>query len=124
MPCCKGADGKPGDCKGGSCPVSHFGKAEPKPEPAHSDHSHHAGVESTPHDAAADAHHAESSRHTSHGQEADTVEHSASGDVSTRDTPAGHALTGAALSKPCPPDCGAVLNATTQLRRARDVAAL
>jgi hypothetical protein len=31
MPCCKGADGLPGDCKGGSCPISHLGKTKARP---------------------------------------------------------------------------------------------
>jgi len=125
MPCCKGPDGQAGDCKGGSCPISHFGKAKAKPpQPAHSDHSSHAGVEATPHDDTAVMHHAEPAHHSSHGEDADTVEHAAHGDVSTRDIPAGLAVAAASVSKPCPPDCGGIPNASTQLRRARDVAAL
>ena len=123
MPCCKSADGTPGDCEGGSCPVTHLGKAKPKQvELLHPDSSHHAGEESVPHGGAADSHHAE--HHSSHGQDADRIEHSAHRHVSPRDTSTEPAVTSSALSNPCPPDCGGVLNAPTQLRRSRDEAAL
>ncbi len=125
MPCCKDADGMPGDCKGGSCPISHFGKAKAKPtKPAQHDHSSHAGGELPSHDGAADAHHSNSEHASSHERDDDGVERSAHRHVSPRDTSGELAVTSVALAKPCPPDCGGILNASTQLRRSRDEAAL
>ena len=126
MPCCKGADVLPGDCKGGSCPISHLGKAKARPsKPAGTAPSCHAGGGAPPsHEGASTEHHAEPNHDPSHEQAADRIRHSPHGDVSTRDTPNGPASVSAALSKPCPPDCGGIPNASTQLRRGRDVAAV
>lgn len=127
MPCCKGADGMPGDCTGGSCPISHLGKAEAKAkplEPAPADPSCHTGVESTPHDGAAGMHHSMPGHASSHEQDNDRIEHSSHRHVSPRDTSTETAFSSAALSKPCPPGCGGLLNASTQLRRSRDEAEL
>ena len=126
MPCCKGAHGLPGDCKGGSCPISHLGKAKAKPvkpaPPAPSCHS--GGGAPASHEGASAPHHAEPAHEPSHEQDADRIRHSHHGDVSPRDTSNKSASVSAALSKPCPPDCGGIPNASTQLRRGRDVAAV
>jgi hypothetical protein len=145
MPCCKRADGTPGDCEGGSCPVSHFGAAEAAPsKSADADHSQHTGGEASTHDGAHGAHHAEpvhktshahSPSHTQHAEHAedadgvepssqDAVEHSHHVGVSARDTSTSTPVVSAALSKPCPPDCGGLPTSSTQLRRGRDEAAL
>lgn len=125
MPCCQSADGSPSDCKGGSCPVSHFGteKAEP-PESSHADPPHHAGGHDSSHDDAAGAHHAEPEPDPSHAQDAAGIEHSSHEDVSPRNTSTAAPRASAALSKPCPPDCGGLPTSSTQLRRGRDEAAL
>ena len=126
MPCCKGAHGLPGDCQGGSCPISHSGKVKAKPsKSASTAPSCHAGggVPSSPERASAE-HQAEPNHDSTHEQAADRIRHSPHGDVSPRDTSNGWASGSAALSKPCPPDCGGIPNASTQLRRGRDVAAV
>ncbi len=130
MPCCKDANGQPGECEGGSCPVSHFGGAKAEPtQPPEADHSHHAGVEAPSHDGAEEgAHHAgpgHASPHASpHAHDAAGIEHSSHEDVPPRDTSNASPGASAALSKPCPPDCGGLPTSSTQLRRGRDEAAL
>lgn len=127
MPCCKGADGMPGDCKGGSCPISHSGKAKTKTKPAkpaHSDPSCHAGDITQSHDGATGMHHSMPEHASSHEQDSDGVEHSSHQHVSPQNTSTELALTSTALAKPCPSDCGGILNASTQLRRSREEAAL
>lgn len=126
MPCCRGVDGKPGDCEGGSCPISHFGKAKAKlPKPAPAKPSCHIGGGAPPsHEGTPGAHHAEPAHDPSHEQDVDKIGHSPHGDVSLRDTSTKAAIASASLSKPCPPDCGGILNASTQLRRGGDGAAL
>ncbi|MET0646524.1 MAG: hypothetical protein ABW208_07865 [Pyrinomonadaceae bacterium] len=126
MPCCKGADGLPGDCKGGSCPISHLGKAKAKPpKPAGTAPSCHTGGGApASHEDASAEHHAEPTHDSSHEQDADRIRHTPHGDVSPRDTSTESASVSATLSKPCPPDCGGIPNASTQLRRGRDEAAV
>lgn len=125
MPCCKGADGMPGDCTGGSCPVSHLGKAKAKPvKPAPAEPSCHTGGESASHTSAAGMHHSTPEHASPHEPDKDKVEHSSPQHVSTRDTATEPAFSPAAFSKPCPPGCGGLLNASTQLRRSRDEATL
>jgi hypothetical protein len=91
---------------------------------APADPSCHAGEETPPHDGAAGMHHSKPGHASSPEQENDGIEHSAHRHVSPRDTSTEPAFTSAALSKPCPPGCGGILNASTQLRRSRDEAAL
>lgn len=125
MPCCKGADGMPGDCKGGSCPVSHFAEAEAAPsKPFDADHSGHTGGEASSPDSAEGAHYAEPGHASSHAHDAHGVEQSTHAGVSPRNTSTSSPVASAALSKPCPPDCGGLPTSSTQLRRGRDEAAL
>lgn len=131
MPCCKDADGTPGHCEGGSCPVSLFvGEEAAPPKPAEADHAGHAGGDASSHDGAEGAHHAEQghgpahAHASSHARDADGAEHSSRAGVSTRDISNSSPRASAALSKPCPPDCGGLPTSSTQLRRARDEAAL
>jgi hypothetical protein len=70
-------------------------------------------------------HHSMPGHASPHEPDNDKVEHSSPQHVSSRDTATEPAVSPATLSKPCPPGCGGLLNASTQLRRrSRDEATL
>lgn len=119
MPCCKGAGG---DCADGSCAVELPSKTEaPTPAP-----------ESDPvcgADSAA-ARHASGRPPARHAPPAPVarekagVAHRHRRHVSGRDTSPGAKSAAAAVSEPCPPDCGAAPNSFNSPRRPREHAAL
>lgn len=120
MPCCQGASR--GDDGGGSCPLDLHKKAKQswrvKSDPVcGADKLFTRGV-------APRARQHRPEHAASHAQGGAQVEHNAGVNVSARNTPADAASVSAALSKPCHSDCGAALNALTQLRRTRDAATL
>ncbi len=123
MPCCTGADGSAGDGEGESCHVSLRQKAKPA-KPADDDPMCGADEASPSPARAAGAHHATTGHVSTHVQDSDEVEHSSHHQASPRDASTESVRASPILSKACPPDCGAILNALTQLRRPRDEAAL
>lgn len=133
MPCCegKGVGGMAGDCEGGSCPIRNFAPAPP-PEPVASEPMCGATPAPSSHGGEAQALNARSGHaaprdYIRHGIEHDAhreIEHDARSDVSPHHTSSHARFVSASVSRPCPPDCGALLNSFTQSRRTRDGAAL
>lgn len=117
MPCCKGkGGGAAGHCDGGSCPVSLA--PAPTPEPPAPEPMCGASPAPTRHKAKRETSHEakhEASHEAKHGPHHDASSH--------KKTPRAPSFS-ASVSRPCPPDCGALLNSFTQLRKTRDGAAL
>jgi hypothetical protein len=132
MPCCQGMDG----ADGGACPFNHPGKAKPAaPAQAEQMRGAKAATAETHSDGMNmhDMGHAHASQHAAHNERGEVkVEHPGGQHVSPRNTPqttnapkeTSESVTSAVISRPCPSDCGAFLNSSTQLRRTRDAAAL
>ena len=143
MPCCQGAGG---DCRDGSCTVGELFPAQaakPAATPAESDpvcgvdlptpRDKQTATRAATHAAPAAGHHGHGASPAPHARHAKPhrlaarrvkIEHHHRRHVSERDTASGAAAFTAAVSKPCPPDCGAAPNASTNLRRPREQAAL
>jgi hypothetical protein len=132
MPCCQGMDG----ADGGACPLKHSLKVKPA-APAQTEQmcGAKAATAETHSDGMSmhDMGHAHASQHASHNERGEArVEHPGGQHVSPRNTPpttnapkeTSESITAAVIARPCPSDCGAFLNSSTQFRRTRDAAAL
>jgi hypothetical protein len=126
MPCCKGkVGGRSGDGDGESCHVNlnHLQPA-PTPEPVEAEPMCGATPPPATRGGAAQAPHGHSDDDAPHSAVRHGIEHGAHQDVPPRNTSPHAPAVSASVSKPCPPDCGALSNSFTQLRRPRDGAAL
>jgi hypothetical protein len=127
MACCQGMGG----ADGGACPLRHAGKVKAA-APVQTEHMCGAKVSPAAKPSSDMSMHDMGYAHAAHTEQGEVkAVHSGGRHVSPRNTPkkanapkgTSESVT-AAVSRPCPSDCGAFLNSSTQLRRTRDVAAL
>lgn len=126
MPCCKGKiGGMAGHGDGESCHVnlSHLQPA-PTPEPVDAEPLCGGRLAPASHEQVTPAPQGAAEHDARHADVQGGIEHDAHGGVSSGDTTPRGPTVSAYISKPCPPDCGALSNAFTHLRRPRDGAAL
>jgi hypothetical protein len=124
MPCCKGKiGGTAGHGDGESCHVK-LSPPAPTPEPVVAEPLCGGSPAPASHDEVSSELKDPAEHDAPHADVEGGIEHDGHADVSSGDAAPRAPAVSASVSKPCPPDCGALPNSFSQLRRPRDGAAL